>query len=833
MSKSYLIVLLFLPALLISCSTTKKAPLNNTESKYIDSLITEPSVYYWDKPKFELPISTWDLLHQRIHISAFPETQQFAVHTDIILKNKPLEQNKLYLDAIGIFPDSVINLSNNKSLTFDTTATSLLIYLDKRVQRGDTLAVRVIYTIQNPGIGIHIVDAKNEFADEPFQIWTQNQPDEIRYWLPTIAGPADKASMELWLDVPDTLSTIATGILLEKSESKQGRRTDYWRLQQDQSTYLWGFVIGQFEKSVQRYSDKRLEFFTDKKFKAYHSIIYKDVPQMIELMESYTAIPFPFDALRFVPIYEFDSAGMENTGMVTLFDEAQFDSTALIDVNNDGLLMHEIAHHWFGNTVTVNEWGSVALQEGIATWFELEFFKTHRQAAYEDEKWWNMYSYLHESSQYKRPIITPNYDNPNQLFDTHSYEKAALVFDYLRFLIGEDAFQSVLREWLKTPQDQININHFQKIVEEQTGKSWNIFFNQWFKQPGHPKIELSHFSDGNKTIVKLAQVQNLKKEPVFQLRLPLTLFYADSVQETWIQWYSKDTVISVPAELKDIQLNNGFIAPVEIHQHVGLSQLIYRLRNTTDVHTLVNSLLSVQANDKDSILTKELKNLIQNHPSNLVQSIAAEVLTAQYTTDERDYFVHLLQSEKDGRVRIQSIYALAADSAAWIDDVLKKQLQAEKSYFVKAEIIKVGLQRNGDAWISFVKPFAKQTSYQEVLKSAIVQGLQALNSDEAFELQMELASYQSKKSFVYESLFSLSLMESLQQKQQERLNELYKKKVISSDLSIKLLAAKALFAQPSQKPWLLEHLNSLPEQDKIWLLSELIKPALEVEVNQQ
>ncbi len=797
----------------------------------MDSLAKPDPILYWNFPEYPIAVQTWDLLHQRVHVYIEPEKLEAQIKTDVIVLSKPIVQQVLYLDSREILPDSVWYLNQSQKIRFDTTQSQLRIYFPTKIERGDTVAVRLFYRVQNPKNGLHFVNPNLEYQDLPLQVWTQHQPDEIRYWLPTIDSPSDKATLELWLNVPDSLQTIATGIVLEQKGLDNNRREDYWRLQQAQPAYLWGFVLGNFAVSSSRYRNIRLDLFSDTAYKNDHKRMYANVADMLEFMETYTGLLYPFNALRFVPIHEFESAGMENTGMVTLFDGVQFDSVAAQDVDNQNLLMHEIAHHWFGNTVTVTDWSGIALQEGLATWFETAFFRqqgNHLKA--DEDKWWKYYSVEATSSSYRRPIITKNYVEPSAMFDTYSYEKAALVFDYLRFLIGDEAFQSVLQAWLQTPPSDVNLRRFQRLVEEHTGKSWDTFFTQWFLTAAHPTLEVDVYSEKETSTVRIHQTQAGPKEPAFELVLPISLHFGDSVSTELLSISSADTAFSVIGILTDVRLNLNLTAPVSLKQTLNNRQLLDRIQDKTiDLATLMFTLQHIEPTQLDSTLKADLYHLLNSHDSELIKSVTAEVLASTFTAAERQRFADLLQSDESGRVRIYALYALSSDASAFADSVLKAQLAQEPSYFMQAELLKVGLQTYGESWLSIAVDFVSKSSYQEVLKSAVAQGIQGIDGEEAFELAFRLASNNSKKMYVYDALLALSYMRNLTVDQEAEIATLFKVKARQSDLSNRLLCLNYLYERDVHKAWVEDFLKTLPEQDRSWILDELTKPEIQVE----
>ena len=716
--------------------------------------------------------------------------------------------------------------------SFSSDSLGLHIALPNALAKGDTVMIRITYKIANPSSGLHFINTDGYYSDRPLQVWTQNEPNEIRYWLPTIDHPSEKSTVEFWLTVPDSLETIATGITVEKKGLGNGKRQDYWVLNYDQSPYVWGFVIGNFSSSIDTYLNKPLLFYTDPAFEKYQSIMYKGIPDMLAFMENYTEIAYPFDVLRFVPIHEFESAGMENVGMITLFDDAQFDSVAHVDIKNTNLLLHEIAHQWFGNYITVNDWSEVTLQEGLVSWFELEYIRQRKgEEAKFEEKWWVLQNYLYEANSFRRPIITKKYESEEQLFDAHTYQKSALVFDLLFNEIGEARFKEVIKEWLKVSREEVNLNRFQTIVEREAGKPMAYFFNQWYLKAGHPSIRISFYNSDSTGILKLEQIQSIKKESKFNLSIPVTLVYKTGHENKLIHFSSVDTLIKFTKPLVDVWIDPNFTIPMEIEQSVSQSNVISRL-NTATTYIKLQTISHIIESAADTAIIPIVKDLAVNDASLIVRSYAMNMLLNNYTAQLRDFMMEYLKSDQEGYSRITAVYALGQDSAKVVDALFEKQVELETSYFVKAEMIKAGLIRNGSSWIPKVATYVSGTSYGQVLKSAIAQGLKNRADSSAFDVLINLASDKSPKNYVLDAMESLINLSNLSTEQDSVRNNLLKVKASDPNRTIKIIAYTELAKNPENEEWIRAHIASLSPEDREWILSVLSNP-LEIEVEKE
>ena len=95
------------------------------------------------------------------------------------------------------------------------------------------------------------------------------------------------------------------------------------------------------------------------------------------------------------------------------------------------------------------------------------------------------------NSLYKRPIVTNLYKHPDELFDSHSYEKGGLVLYMLSNLMGEENFKKAIKKYLDTYRESIaTTEDFQKVCEDIYGEDLQQFFKQWLYTAGHPELEI-------------------------------------------------------------------------------------------------------------------------------------------------------------------------------------------------------------------------------------------------------------------------------------------------------------------------------------------------------
>ena len=164
----------------------------------------------------------------------------------------------------------------------------------------------------------------------------------------------------------------------------------------------------------------------------------------------------------------------------------------MIDHNYEDVISHELFHHWFGDYVTCESWSNLPLNESFATYGEYlwEEYKYGKEAAdlHSQE---SREGYLAEAQRKEVNLIRFQYNDKEDMFDGHSYNKGGQVLHMLRKYVGDDAFFASLKLYLETNKfSAVEIHDLRLAFEKVTGEDLNWFFNEWFLSSGHPDLDI-------------------------------------------------------------------------------------------------------------------------------------------------------------------------------------------------------------------------------------------------------------------------------------------------------------------------------------------------------
>lgn len=366
----------------------------------------------------------------------------------------------------------------------------------------------IIFTITYHGIpfdGLRIGATK--FGDRSF--FCENWPNKTRQWLPTLDHPSDKATSEFIVTAPAHYKVISNGLLMEESDMGNNTRLTHWK--QSVPVSCWLFVLGVADfavKYVDQFNGKSIQSWVYAKNR--EAGFYDFDEPTKKVLEFYSSYVGPYAYEKLANIQSVNSGG----GMET--SSAIFYAESLVNGKRDDrirdVVIHEIAHQWFGNAVTETTWDDAWLSEGFATFFTLLFIENeYGKEAYTKgiikakKSVFDMVLKMPDFS-----IISPRSAEKEPVTSGITYQKGAWVLHMLRNLVGEANFKKGIRAYYaKFYNANATTDDFRITMEKASGKDLKIFFKQWLYQPNNPAINGTWQYDAalKKITVQLEQTQ--------------------------------------------------------------------------------------------------------------------------------------------------------------------------------------------------------------------------------------------------------------------------------------------------------------------------------------
>ena len=481
------------------------------------------------------------------------------VPASAVIKFKPhfYDQNTIELDAKGFDIKGVSQMDTlhdfgsvtekelaklvRKKLEFTYDKKKLIVKLGKNYSKKDTVVIRIDYVAkpnelpltqsgdQPTGKGLYFINADGMEEGKPRQIWTQGETEGSSCWFPTIDAPNQKFTQDVFITVDTTYETLSNGLLISSDLAGKGMRTDHWKQTLPHAPYLTMLAVGDFAVAKDMMPNGlELSYYVEPKYGQDAHAIFGRTPEMMAFFTNIFGMEYPWEKYAQIAVRDFVAGAMENTTATVHEEAVQNDTRSLVDGNSDAVIAHELAHHWFGDYVTCEEWGQLPLNESFANYSE------YLWSEYNDGKseadWGNlqeMKQYLAEAETKQVPLIRYFYKDAENMFDSHSYAKGGRILHMLRNYVGDEAFFASLKYYLKThPFSNAEVADLRIAFEKVTGEDLNWFFDQWFFRPGHPSLKIDHnyISSTGKIQIKIKQTQDTLATTVYRLPLKVDVW---------------------------------------------------------------------------------------------------------------------------------------------------------------------------------------------------------------------------------------------------------------------------------------------------------------------
>ncbi len=414
----------------------------------------------------------FDINYYKINLEVFPGSKRIIGIVDIHSTCVKSGLKRLDLDFTSSLKVEYVNL-NGKSLLFehDYNNKILKVFLNKVYSKGENINIAIKY-IGEPGGSFHF-DTK---YGKPL-IWTKTEPYGSLDWFPCKNLPKDKAdSVDMIVTVPASLTVASNGLLVSTDTLDNNKVRYSWAERYPIATYLISLAINPYKIRIDyfKYSDTDsmpvINYIISDDYDA-NSERYSVVPEMLKAFTGYFG-EYPFVKEKYGNAEFPWGGGMEHQTLTSLLGPHEF------------LLAHELAHQWWGDMITCQDFHHIWLNEGFATYSEALWagYKNGKEAYHNKMK---DKEYLGSGTVYVEDIT-----NPGDIFDGNlSYKKAAWVLHMLRHVIGDDEkFFNILKSYASSAKrySVANTADFVFICEKVSGKDLAQFFDQWIYGDYHP-----------------------------------------------------------------------------------------------------------------------------------------------------------------------------------------------------------------------------------------------------------------------------------------------------------------------------------------------------------
>ncbi len=343
-----------------------------------------------------------------------------------------------------------------------------------------------------------LIIGNNKYGNRTF--FGDNWPNRAKYWLSVYDHPSDKAKVEFVVTAPSHYEVVSNGKLINIF-TKDSISTYEYKTTKEIPTKVMVIGVAKFvHKNIQN-SPYDIESYVYPEDKNIALKDYSIAPQITAYFESKLG-RYPFDKL-----YNVQSTtkygGMENAGCI-FYDEYSVDGKG----TNESLIAHEIAHQWFGNTVSESNWNHLWLSEGFATYLEYLYMENkYGKDTLNSLMNRSRLLVLKYKNMFPNDVLVPKeVKDPNSMLNPYSYHKGAWVLHMLRLEVGDDTFFKILREfYTKYKYSNANSEDFIRIASNVSGNNVKVLLEPWLYSNELPKYTVNWSHENGKVIGNIIQ----------------------------------------------------------------------------------------------------------------------------------------------------------------------------------------------------------------------------------------------------------------------------------------------------------------------------------------
>jgi len=687
------------------------------------------AVDYSQKPLQSERSRSFDALHYLVKIALDLDRKSFEGATTVTLSSFRDGLEACVLDAEEFAVTSVVD-EYGAPLRFEQSDKELKVVLLRPAKFGEIVTFTCKYNGREPRKGLQFVD---ETPENPRLVWSDSWPDNVHHWFPCFDYPNDKATSEIVATVPSGLKVAANGRLVGVDEDKAaGTATYHWSQDLPHSTYLIFLAAAPYVVVRDSYRNLPVNYWVYPQDERKARPTYEKTPRMIAFFNEIFGYDYPwqkYDQIS-VPL----GGGAESTSATAMTQRIMVAEEDEPDFSAIGIVSHELAHQWWGDLITLRSWGHAWMNESFGTYSDYLYFR-HEKG--DDEGAVNLQdklaAYLREAkTRYIRPIVSDRYDRPEDMFDSHSYPKGALVLHMLRSILGDEIFFKTLGQFLhRYAFDAVDTADFIRSVKTVTGQNLDWFFDQWLFKPGHPVFDIKSEWDETRKVVRLkvAQVQDFAKGiPVFRVPVAVKIFTArgKDTKKVWIR--EREETFEFPAESKPllVRFDEGNTLIKEVSFSKELDELLYQLKNDDVIGRMAAAGEIVGFKD-DPKAEAGLAASAQGDPFWAVRRTAVESL-AKIPSPRGPAVLKTACQDRNSAVRTAAVLALGELKDRGLVEFHKEMFRKDTSTRVRAEALRA-LGKTGDsAVVPFLRQAASVPSHQNMVRRAAESAIKQLEN---------------------------------------------------------------------------------------------------------
>ncbi len=467
-------------------------------------------------------------MNKKIKTNVIPESYRIKIEPDlnkmVFRGNETIEAevttrtSSIHLDSKDLNIKSVKVFQNEIPVYCRFRQTKdgiLLLNLKNRVYGAIRIMIEFSGKNNDKGYGFYVSKYRYKGVDKKI-LTTHLEPIYARYVFPCFDDPKLKANFELSVEIDQNLDAVSN-MPVKSSKDTGGKKklVQFYRTPV-MSTYLLYLGIGEFEKKEVYRGNVAIRVVTTEGKTGLSDLALRYTPTLLDYYERYFGVKYPLKKLDLIAVPDFQAGAMENWGAITFREELLLADDGCSPKTKSRIvetIAHELAHQWFGNLVTMDNWGDIWLNESFAT------FMSYKAMDYSDKSLFSRDHFLEDRYETARVYdaienthpISFKADNPIDIlegFDIITYDKGSSILNMLEKFVGEENFRRGLSFYIKNnAYTSVGKNAFWGAIDKfRNGKTKtkNIrrIMEPWIEKKGYPVITAMMDSSGKYIEIK-------------------------------------------------------------------------------------------------------------------------------------------------------------------------------------------------------------------------------------------------------------------------------------------------------------------------------------------
>ncbi|MCI0450441.1 MAG: HEAT repeat domain-containing protein [Chlorobi bacterium] len=706
---------------------------------------------------------TYDVQHISIDINVDLKSKTVGGYTETTVTTLIDTFKSFDVDAVGMDIRGVSFVQGESSKTiplkFDYDKEKITIYLDNFYNKGTTFTYKVEYTTVDPEKGLYFIQPTANFPNKPYQVWSQGEGEDNRYWFPCYDYPNDMATVELIVTVDSSYQTLSNGVLEARRVNPDGTVTWQWVSDKPFVSYLVMLAIGKWDVIEDAWDGIPISSYVPPGKKEWGERSFRYTKDNIQFFSDKIGFRYPWPKYLQVAVEDYIYGGMENTGAVVYFDGSVYDDKTEPDYSATNLVAHEIAHQWFGDVVTCKNWNEIWLNESFATYFQMLYteYKFGK-----DEFDYNVFrngndAIKADSTKSRKPIYIRHGLTEN------TYDKGSVVLNMMRNLIGEENFWKMINLYITKNKHQ-NVTTVDLLgalnqtlydpLKDMMPPDYRWFFEEWIFSAGQPTYDVSYKYDGGmkELTISVQQVQRLDSSSVFLTPVPVHIITQSGKKfDVFIASQEKNPKVEKKVQIDSkpatVIFNSGNKVLCNLRFSKSKDDWLYQVKFSNDAIDRITALLGLREFIDDDAVVSAVIDVMKSDKFWGVRLEAAKVLSYSKNKKVQDIYLKSLTEEKDSRVRksyitgIGNLYANnpeMKEGDAVIQSFVVKLIDNEKSYYAAAEGIITLARIVPKAQIyDLVLPYLNRDSHVDIIRRNVIYALDSADDQRAIDILIE------------------------------------------------------------------------------------------------